>query len=82
MGKLVSNRFTSNLGPPPTSCPPNPELPLASFPKWLGGGRAEELEKGSIDERFAGGGDVGTGDREEERLGGGERVRSCSGAVS
>lgn len=60
---------------------PSPPLPAGrSSLKWLGGGRDEE-RNGSVG-RF-GGGDLGLGEREESRGGGGgERARVVSGAVS
>lgn len=72
-----------------TSAPPRPNPP--PFPiggsswKWLGGGR-DDARIGSGD-RFDGGGDLGLGlglgERDAERgVGGGERARVVSGAVS
>lgn len=60
----------------------NPPSPAeGSSLKWLGGGRDEE-RNGSVD-RLDGGGDLGLGEREEVRGGGGgERARVVSGAVS
>ena len=79
MGKLVSKRLMLAL-PPSIPAPANESLPRTSPPKWLGGGSVED-GKGSVDVR-TGGGDLGIGDREDERRDGGERARSCSGAVS